>query len=421
MKGVRGRNRMSRTRREFLETVSVATALGTIPRRALGEWPSARDSSPTDPLGVRADFPLTEDLTYLNGAYTMPSPMQAVRAATIFLEENASNPLSVDEMMEEANSVRRKFARLIHASEPEIGMLFSTSDGENIITNALNISPGDNVVINDLHYDTSYILYQHLAATQGLEVRIVENRDGATPPEAFEPHIDNRTRLVSVAWVSNQNGYRHDLEGLAELAHAYDAYLYADAVQGVGMLDLAVHDVGIDFLTAGGYKWLLGGFGVAPLYVQRDLLDLITVDRLGWGSVQSEEGATPQSYRFYEDGRKYAYATLAFVAVYQLGAALDYLLDVGIPEIERHTVKLAQDLRAGLVDQGHEVWTPPDNASAIVTFKHNNDVARVQADLEAARIRVSLKGGGEQIRAGAALFNNADEIARFLDITDGWI
>ena len=54
-------------------------------------------------------------------------------------------------------------------------------------------------------------------------------------------------------------------------------------------------------------------------------------------------------------------------------------------------------------------------------FKHNNDVARVRADLEAARIRVSLKGGGEQIRAGAALFNNSDEIARFLDITEGWI
>jgi cysteine desulfurase/selenocysteine lyase len=412
---------MSRTRREFLETVSAATALGTIPRHALGEWPSVRDSSPTDPLGVRADFPLVEDLTYLNGAYTMPSPIQAVRAATIFLEENASNPYSVDEMMEEANSVRRKFARVIHASEPEIGMLFSTSDGENIITNALNLSPGDNVVINDLHYDTSFILYQHLAATQGVEVRIIENRNGATPPEAFEPHIDDRTRLVSVAWVSNQNGYRHDLGELAELAHAYDAYLYADAVQGVGMLDLAVHDVGIDFLAAGGYKWLLGGFGVAPLYVQKDLLDLITVDRLGWGSVQSEEGVTPQSYRFYEDGRKYAYATLAFAAVYQLGAALDYLMDVGISEIERHTVRLAQDLREGLVDQGHEVWTPPDNASAIVTFKHGSDVPHVQADLEAARIRVSLKGGGEQVRAGVALFNNSDEIARFLDITEGWV
>ena len=412
---------MSRTRREFLETVSAATALGTIPRRVLGEWPSVRDSSPTDPLGVRADFPLVEDLTYLDGAYTMPSPMQAVRAATTFLEENASNPLSIDEMMEEANSVRRKFARLIHASEPEIGMLFATSDGENIITNALNISSGDNVVINDLHYDTTFILYQHLAATRGLEVRIVENCDGATLPEAFKSHIDDRTRLVSVAWVSNQNGYRHDLEGLAELAHAHDAYLYADAVQGLGMLDLDVRDVGIDFLTAGGYKWLLGGFGVAPLYVQEDLLDLITVDRLGWGSVQSEEGATPQSYRFYEDGRKYAYATLAFVAVYQLGAALDYLMDVGIPEIERHTVNLAQDLRAGLVDQGHRVWTPSDNASAIVTFKHGSDIQRVRADLDAAKIRVSLKGGGEQIRVGAALFNNSDEIERFLDIAAGWL
>ena len=99
-------------------------------------------------------------------------------------------------------------------------------------------------------------------------------------PEAFAAFVDDNTRLVSVAWVSHQNGYHHNLVALAELAHAHGAYLYADAIQGIGMLTLDVKAVDIDFLTTGTYKWLLGGYGVAPFYVREALLDSIAIDRM---------------------------------------------------------------------------------------------------------------------------------------------
>ena len=314
---------MTSTRREFLGAVSTAVAAGAIPRSmkgqqtpsgstpdsAVGREAVAEDERPRaalspldDPLGVRPDFPVVEGQIYLDGAYITPSPQQAVENATAFLARKASNPVSLGEMLEETNAARRKFARLIHASESEIGMLFATSDGENIITRALDLSPGDNVVIDDLHYETTYILYQRLAESLGLEVRMARSERGAAPAEIFEPLIDERTRLVSVAWVSHQNGYRHDLESLVELAHSRGALLYADAIQGLGMLDLDVRDIGIDFFTAGTYKWLLGGYGVAPFYVREELLDTVAADR--WGSLQIDEELGPHDYRLYEDGRK---------------------------------------------------------------------------------------------------------------------
>jgi selenocysteine lyase/cysteine desulfurase len=410
---------MRKTRREFLGTVSVAAAAAALPRPPGFTGAGARADTPRDPLGVRADFPVVNEIAYLDSAYITPSPRQAVSVAQAFLGTKSTNPVSLGDMLAETNATRRRFARLVGASEAEIGMLFATSDGENIVARALDLRPGDNVVIDDLHYETTFILYQRLAESIGLEVRTVENVDGRAPVAAFEALVDERTRLVSVAWVSHQNGYRHDLKGLAELAHAHDAYLYADAIQGMGMLELDVRDVGIDFFTSGTYKWLLGGYGVAPFYVRDELLDLVDVDR--YGSLQIEEDLGGHRYRLYEDGRKYGYATMGFGAVFQLGAALDYLLGVGVSNIEAHTVALAHRLQDGLLRQGHDVLTPPGNESAIVTFDHHHSVDRVRADLESAGVRVSLKEGGEQIRVGIALFNIAEEIDALLDLTAAWV
>jgi len=218
--------------------------------------------------------------------------------------------------------------------------------------------------------------------------------------------------------VSHRNGYAHDLRALADLAHAHGAYLYADAIQGIGMLPLDVRETGIDFLTAGTYKWMLGGYGVAPFFVRAELLDTIEPDRAGSLNIANE--LPDFHFELHQDARKYIYATPAFGAMYQLGAALDYLLDVGIANIEQHTVALAGRLHEGLTAQGHRLLTPAGNGSAIVVFEHDHDPAMVRRSLEADAIQVSLREEGVQIRVGAALFNNGEEIDRFLEIAGGW-
>jgi selenocysteine lyase/cysteine desulfurase len=427
---------MAYTRRKFLETVSAAAAgtplVGSLdtqaafgasgsaarPDQGLGPE-AARLASPlADPLGVRDDFDVVQEGVYLDAPYITPSPHQAMDAALRFVEAKGRKPVSLGEMLEETDRVRRRYAELVGASEDEIGLLFATSEGENIVAGALDLGPGDNVVIDDLHYETTYVLYRHLAEERGVDLRIVRSEGGAAPAEAYVPHVDERTRLVSVAWVSHQNGYHHDLAPLAELAHAHGAYLYADAIQGVGMLDLNTAQVPIDFFTAGTYKWLLGGYGVAPFFVRRELLDLVRLDR--FGSLHIADEGEDFHFSLHTDARKYGYATLAFGAVFQLGAALDYLHDVGVGRIEAHTVPLAQRIRQGLVDQRFEVETPPNNRSAIVTFVPRLDPERLARDLTESRIEVSLKDEGRRIRVGAALFNNQEDVDRLLALTETW-
>ena len=415
---------MSVSRREFMGLASVA-ALAGVAGAACGndEVQAPGDATPQvptgdDPLGVRADFPVASESLYLNTPYIGPSPQPAVDKTIEFLAAKSQDPILLGAMLEEEEAVREKFSRLIRAQIGEIGLVSSTSEGENIVVNSLDLKAGDNVVIDDLHYMTSLVMYSQLAETLGIETRIVRNVDGVTSPEAFAEMVDDKTKLISVAWISNRNGYRQDLKALADLAHAHGAYLYADAVQGVGMIDLDIGPTGVDFLTTGSYKWLLGGFGVAPFYVRESVMDVVKPDRLGWRMV--DERLPDNQYTIYNDARKFGYATPAFAAIYQLSGSLDYILNVGTDRIEQHTVTLAHRLHNGLTEQGFEVFTPPGNQSAIVSFNHGNDREIIEKQLEGAGVRLSFRENDAQIRIGPAMFNNEQDIDAFLDITKGW-
>ncbi len=415
---------MSVSRREFMGIVSVATLAGAAGAACGSDQAdstadaTAQTPSGDDPLGVRSDFPVVNESVYLNTPYMSPSPLSAIEATTRFVEAKGRSPILVGEMLEETRSTREKFARLVRADVGEIGLVSSTSEGENIVANSLDLKSGDNVVIDDLHYSTSLVMYSQLSETTGVETRIVRNVDGVAAPEAFAEMVDDKTKLISVAWVSNRNGYRHDLKALADLAHAHGSYLYADAVQGVGMVDLDIKESGVDFLTTGTYKWLLGGYGIAPFYVREDVMDMVRPDRLGWRMV--DERLPDNRYTIYKDARKFGYATPAFGAIYQLSASLDYLLNVGVDNIERHTVALAHRLHAGLTEQGFEVFTPPGTQSAIVSFNHGADHEQISSQLADGNVRLSFRENGEQIRVGPALFNNEQEVDAFLNITGGW-
>jgi selenocysteine lyase/cysteine desulfurase len=404
------------SRRAFLAAASLAAGVpgGTVaaaPRQASRE---SEARSADDPLGIRADFPVATSRTYLNSAYITPVPTVVAAAGRAFVDRKAERPIPLGEMLRTTNEVRAQYARLIGADPDEVGFLFSTSEGENVVANALDLASGDNVVIDDLHYETEFVLYRHLQERRGIELRVARHRDGRVEARDFEPLIDRRTRLVSVAWVSHHNGFRHDLRPLADLAHAHGALFYVDGIQAVGMFPTDVRAAGIDAMCAGTYKWLLGSFGVAPFYVRRELLERIRLDR--YGALHVERTREDGGFDLYTTARRFDYSTLPFGEVYQLGAGLRYLERVGVGRIESHTVALADELRQGLVAQGYRVFTPENNRSSILTYYTTKEPAVLTAGFEKASIDVTVRAAG-QVRVSPALFNTRADIARFLEVT----
>lgn len=358
---------------------------------------------------LRADFPITGNgRTFLNSAYITPVPNQVVAATRAFIEAKASRPIEVRELLQGTERLRTRFAALINASADEVGLLFSTAEGENVVANGLDLKPGDNVVIDDLHYDTEYVLYARLARTKGIELRIARNRGGALDTSDFAPLIDAHTQLVSIAWVSHRNGFRHDVRALADLVHTRGALLYADAIQAVGAIKVDVRETGVDMLCAGGYKWLLGGWGVAPFYIRKDLISRLALDR--YGEFHTKRELPDGDWEIDPTARRFDYSSRAFGEVHALCAGIDYIANIGVTAIEAHGVGLALELRQALARQGHRVATPPDNRSPIIAVACSHPAKTAQQAFDAARIDVTIRNG--LIRIAPALFNTSEDIDR---------
>ncbi len=397
-------------RRNFMKTTA---ALG------LTSLPSARKSlalsTEQDPLGIRDDFHVTRNFAYLNISLVGPMPTVVHDTATTYADKQRLDPAaSYFESREIKEQVRIKFANLFGANTNEISLLFSTSDAENIVTDSLDLKPGDNVVVDELHFATTFVLYRNLEATKGIELRIVPHVNGQARIEDFEARADARTRMISVAWVSNRNGYRHNLKSLADLAHRHGGYLFADGIQCFGTFPVNLNDLGVDFACGNSYKYLLSSWGAAPFYVREEHLDLITPDRFGHNQVA--KSLPDFHFELEQTAAKYEHAGLIYGTVAQLGAALGFIGEVGLDRIEKHTVGLAQNLRNGVADLGYKMFTPPNNPSHIMSFWHGRDAGEVQRAIEEERVSITFQESGALIRASVGMYNNQDDVARLLKV-----
>jgi selenocysteine lyase/cysteine desulfurase len=395
---------MDFTRRDFLG-VTTAAAVGSLLQNA---------GRADDPLGVRKDFPALRDYTFLNTAYTGLISQAVVDAAREWTETRAGRTYTVGEMLAKTDEARTLYAQLIGAGVDEIAFVSSTTEGENLVVNSLDFKPGDNVVYDDLVYPSTPAIYQRLAKTRGVEIRVVKSRNGAVPVEEFSKLVDKRTRLVSVAWVNHNSGFRHDMKTLAALAHSRGAYLYADAVQFIGSGPVDVHADGVDFCTSGTYKWIMAGFGVAAFYVRRGLVDTLRPPNVGWRT-RPENESEPQTA-----ARKFEYATPAFGELYELAAAIKYLRSIGLDRIEARSQTLVKRFRSGLVTRKKQIDTPENNRSSIVSFYTSTPSAEVEKMLQAERVKVSLQAAGSstRVRVAFAFFNNEAEVDRMLGVAE---
>ena len=391
----------------------IAGGTGPRPGDTAAPNPARTPSSVDDPLGVRDSFPVTGELAYLNTASVGPIPTPVRDALHAYADGKmrrrggGSGPSPRDKAV-------ASFGQLFGAGEDEVALLYSTTDAENIVASALDWREGDNIVVDELHFVSTYVLYRQLEEKKGIELRVVPSQDGVVTTEDFARRTDGRTRLLSVAWVSNRNGFRHDLPALAELAHGNGAYLYADAVQALGTFPVNLREEGVDFACANGYKWLHADFGCAPFFVRREHLEWMAPDR--YGHRQVAETLPGRRYRLKAGAARFEYASLANGPVAAMDAALAFLTDVGLDRIAGHTHALAAELRMEAEALGMKLFTPPRNPSPIVSFHHGLEHERLAGALADEGIAITFQEEGSLLRAAVAMFNNREDVDRLLGV-----
>lgn len=366
---------------------------------------------------LRQEFPLTEELTYLDHAATAPLPGRTRAAMTRFIELRRFVDRAWEEYETLDQDLRQVLAQLINASPEEIALVQNTAEGLNIAAHALPLQPGDNVIFCDMEYPANVYPWMNLEQ-QGVEARIVPHREGGLALDDLEATVDQRTRVVAASSVEFLTGFRNDLQSIGELCKTRGIYFVVDGIQSLGAIPLDVAKCHIDLLSCGGPKWLMGPCGQGFLFCRRELIEEMQPDYAGATSVVDFLNFRDYDLTFLSDARRFELGTPNLVGMVGLMTSVNLLLEVGIEEIQRWTLHLTDVLIEDLQERGYQIASclRPEHRSAIVSFPTPN----VEADYEkliAHQIIVSLREN--YIRVSPHGYNTEEEVLRVGQVLDG--
>lgn len=376
---------------------------------------------PAWPLPDRPAATFAVDGTYLDCAYEHPMPVATKNAYLDYLQRRITN----DDRVGPGNNPRNKavalFAGLIHADPADIAVVPSTMEGENLVGASLGLGQNRGVVTDALHYDASLVLYGELAK-RGMPLTVVAPRGGGISLDDIDAAIGKSTRLVAVSLVSNVTGHQYDLKALCDLAHAKGALVYADIIQAAGAVPLDVKASGVDFCCCGTYKWLMGDFGTAFLYVRPDRLPELKRTQVGWRQVRSQvthglpydPPGPPLGEWTLGSGTAATFevSTPAWGALACVAESLAYIQSLGVDAIARHRRPLLDHLLAELPKRGFQALTPAGSASPILVFAYQGAAARFNPALKAANIHISTYEN--RIRISPSLYNDLGDMEKLV-------
>jgi len=240
------------------------------------------------------------------------------------------------------------------------------------------------------------------------------------PVEAIARAVDERTALVATSHVYFTSGAIQDIAAVAEAAHRRGALVLVDAYQSVGQLPVDVKATGVDFLTAGGLKWLLGGPGIVFLYAREEQARRLAPQIAGWFGHKNQFAFDPHSLELHDDARRFELGTPSLAAVYAQLGGLDYIEEIGVPAIRRVTAGLTEDLIERARERGFRPKVAPRAAdrSAIVMLPAADPAAGVR-HLAAAGIVADARPG--HVRLSPFFYNVQDDHVAALEqlATDG--
>ncbi|MBV9149261.1 MAG: aminotransferase class V-fold PLP-dependent enzyme [Candidatus Eremiobacteraeota bacterium] len=358
----------------------------------------------------RALFPVTEHFNYLNHAAVGILPIPVRDAIIEFVDAHATTGIvGVWPYDLRLTEYRSEIARFIGADAEEIAVLRNSADGANAIAAGLRWEPGDEIILGDNEFPSN--AYPWLACRDlGAKVRLIETERERLTPDVLRKHISKRTRVVTVSWVSFMDGYRHDLAGLAEVAHDHGALLCVDVMQSLGAFPLDVRSTGVDAVYAGGAKWLMALQGVSFLYVRKALIDRLRLAAPGWRSAANLWDFLNYEQAPVNDASRFEGGTVNFVGALSLAKAIEVLAAPG-RRIAEHVLELTDRLCDGLQRMGAEIASDrsPETSSAIVTFKlPQHDPIELGRILQKEKIITTYRTNG--VRVSPHGYNTEREI-----------
>ncbi|RJP17568.1 MAG: aminotransferase class V-fold PLP-dependent enzyme [Candidatus Abyssobacteria bacterium SURF_5] len=368
---------------------------------------------------IRKLFPVTDNFVYLlaNGKSPLPKPVaQAANDMNEAMMNSGVIAMALSRNMIE--ETREKMARLIGCDAEEIAFSRNTAEGILWLAQSIAWKKGDEVLFTRREYPS--IVYPFLAQKHcGVKVKLVEQDKRRITPEVIEKGITSRTRLVAVSWPQFDTGQRPNLEAISELCRGRGIIFLVDPIQCLGSIRLNVREKGVDCLSAGTHKGLLGLPGLGIFYCKKDLLEQLRPVHIGWGSLEHEETMEYdiESYDFKpaKGARRYEEGCKNFAGIAALNASLTLLEEIGVENIERRLKQVTDYLCEKARAKGCEIMSPRDNDewSGIVLLRlPKQDPYKLAEELREHLIMVHAMRGC--LIMGFNFYNNEEDVDKLM-------
>lgn len=367
----------------------------------------------------KTEFIGLEDLVHLATGGESPILKSHQKAVDRFFADKGLGEESRERQEETFRRCKEKVAQLLSGTADDVTFLSSASEGINLVAHALDWRPGDNVVVGDVEFPSDVLPWTHLESA-GVEVRIVRHRDWRLELDDIATAIDERTRVVAISYVSYFTGQRQDLPALSRLVRGSNALLLLDATHAAGVVPVDAHYA--DILVSSCYKWLLGVHGVGIFYWNQKRVPNLTPPFLGWNTGETiPNWDAPTDYTFRSGADRFLAGNPNFMGLYILENALDTLDQIGPDAIETHALLLSGKIHDGLRELGWQVMTPRQPA------ERAGNICFIAPDIDAVTTRLAENnvliwggyGGVTRVRVSAHLYNDEQDVERFLDVLGG--
>ena len=395
-----------------------------------------------DPVMIRREFPTLEQavngrpLVYLDNAATSQKPKVVLDALRSYYEDDNSNVhRGIHELSRRATVAyeesRAKVASWVGANEPsEIVWTRGTTEAINLVSSAWgldNVGEGDEILISVLEHHSNIIPWQLLARRTGAVIKYIElDEQGRWILDELPHLLTDRTKIVAISHVSNALGTVNPVKRVAAAAHEVGALVLVDGAQGAVHMKVDVKDLGVDCYAFSGHK-MCGPTGIGALWARRDLLDSMEPYQ-GGGEMIHFVGRDESSWATVP--HKFEAGTPNIAGAIGMGAAIDFLSEVGMDAIAEHEHKLLGYAleRMNKVDSIC-IYGPqsPDEHSALISFTlgdaHPHDISTildsegiaVRAGHHCAQLAMQHFGISATARASIYLYNTESDIDRLIE------
>jgi selenocysteine lyase/cysteine desulfurase len=367
----------------------------------------------------RSEFPVAQRFIYFNHAAVSPMSTRVRRAMDVLSDDLLTGGMMCgDRVFERIEEIRTTAARFIGASPEEIAFTKNTNQGVLIASQGIRWRDGDNVVLPSIEFPTNVYPWMALR-DRGVTLKMVEPERGRVSAEMLAEACDERTRAVTVSAVQFSSGYRIDLAALGRYCRAHGILLHVDAIQHLGALRCDLGTLEIDFLSAGGHKWLMSVPGAGIFYIRKELLDEIDVWNPGWNGVVDALDFLDYNFTYRDDAKRFEEATSNMHGIYALGASIERFLEIGMEGVEHRILSITDTLAAGLIERGYTITSPRGGKerSGILCFKHADIPSEeIMERLQAGKIVAGLREGA--VRLSPHLYNSEEEIGRFFSVLE---